>query len=89
MRCELISWGELQRLCRRLAGRIQAAGFRPDIIVAIIRGGYVPAKRIILDSSLDRYLGLDSLARVRYRTSSRSMSVWPEAARKAEISALE
>jgi len=48
-RCELISWGEVARLCRRLAARLQQQGFRPDIIVAIGRGGYVPA-RLLCDA---------------------------------------
>jgi len=42
--CELISWGEVQRLCRRLAGRVRASGYDPDIVIAIGRGGYVPAR---------------------------------------------
>jgi hypoxanthine phosphoribosyltransferase len=46
--CELISWGEVYRLSRRVAFRIQKAGFRPEVIVAIARGGVVPA-RILCD----------------------------------------
>lgn len=44
MRCELISMSEVQRLCMRLATRIQDSGYQPDIIVAIARGGLVPAR---------------------------------------------
>jgi hypoxanthine phosphoribosyltransferase len=44
LRCELISWSEVQRLCQRLAGLIRESGYRPDLIVAIGRGGYVPAR---------------------------------------------
>ncbi len=46
IRCELISWAEVQRLCRRLAGRVRASGYRPDIVIAIGRGGYVPARLV-------------------------------------------
>jgi hypoxanthine phosphoribosyltransferase len=42
--CEVVSWGEVTRLVRRLALAITAAGYRPDVIVAIARGGYVPAR---------------------------------------------
>ncbi len=42
--CELISWAEVQRLCRRLAGLVRASGYDPDIVIAIGRGGYVPAR---------------------------------------------
>lgn len=50
-RCELVSWGRFHALARRLARRIHAAGYRPDIIVAIGRGGYMPAR--ILSDFLD------------------------------------
>lgn len=43
-RCELISWGRIRSLTQRLAGSIRAAGYRPDTVVAIARGGYVPAR---------------------------------------------
>lgn len=42
--CELISWSEVQRLCQHLAIMIRDSGYRPDIIVAIGRGGYIPAR---------------------------------------------
>ncbi len=59
MRCELISWTEIERLCRQLAMLIKNSGYRPDIVVAIARGGYVPA-RLICD-----YLDLMSLASIK------------------------
>lgn len=46
--CELVSWGDVYGLCRKLANKIRASGFTPDLIVAIGRGGYVPA-RILAD----------------------------------------
>ncbi len=42
--CELISWSEVQRLCQHLAVMIRESGYHPDIIVAIGRGGYIPAR---------------------------------------------
>lgn len=47
-RCEVIAWRQVWRLSRRLALMINTAGFAPDTIVAIGRGGYVPA-RILAD----------------------------------------
>ena len=47
-RCELISWNRVYRLARQLALDIKTSGFRPETIVAIGRGGYVPA-RILAD----------------------------------------
>jgi len=57
--CELVTWGQVCRLCRELAQKIRAAGFKPDMIVAIGRGGYVPS-RILADQ-----LGLMELAGIR------------------------
>jgi len=50
-RCELVSWNRFHALARRLAHLIRASGFRPDMIVAIGRGGYMPAR--ILSDFLD------------------------------------
>lgn len=46
--CELISWEAVYRLARRLALRIREAGLQPEVVVAIARGGVVPA-RILCD----------------------------------------
>ncbi len=44
LRCEVITWGRFVALTRILGRRITAAGLRPDLIVAIERGGYMPAR---------------------------------------------
>jgi len=59
MQCELISWREVQRLCQRLARQLKASGYRPDIVVAIGRGGLVPA-RLVCD-----YLDITALTSIR------------------------
>jgi hypoxanthine phosphoribosyltransferase len=46
IRCELISWSEVERLCLNLAMQIKQSGYRPDIVVTIARGGYVPSRLI-------------------------------------------
>ena len=48
MRCEYVSWLRFQSLCTGLCERIQAAAFRPDAIIGIARGGYMPA-RVLAD----------------------------------------
>jgi hypothetical protein len=68
--CELVPWGRVVRLARRLAFDIRAAGFQPDLIVAIARGGYVPA-RLLAD-----YLGVMNVASFRvehYRRGARKL----------------
>lgn len=43
-----LSWDDVQGLVEVVAGKIEASGFRPDMIVAISRGGFDPA-RILCD----------------------------------------
>ncbi len=45
---ELVSWETATSLSRSLAGLIRASRFTPDLVIAIGRGGYVPA-RIVCD----------------------------------------
>jgi len=43
-----LCWEDVQRLAEKLAEGVRASGFRPDVIVAISRGGFDPA-RILCD----------------------------------------
>ena len=72
MHCELVSWEQFYRLVRKLAFAIRAAGYCPQIVVAIGRGGYVPA-RVLCD-----YFDVMDLASVKlehYRATERQASV--------------
>ena len=60
-RCELVSWKKVYALARRLAVMVKESGFVPDLIVAIARGGYVPA-RILCD-----YLDVTRLTSIQVR----------------------
>jgi hypoxanthine phosphoribosyltransferase len=51
--CELIGWEGFYQLARTLTGRIRTSGFLPDLIVAISRGGLVPAR--VLADRLDLF----------------------------------
>ncbi|MDT8357776.1 MAG: phosphoribosyltransferase, partial [Methanomicrobiaceae archaeon] len=53
--CVLVAWEESARLARVLSLAIRASGYRPDLVVAIGRGGYVPA-RVVSDYLLFRDL---------------------------------
>ena len=53
--CQLISWDEAYQLSRKLAKEIKSSCFRPDLVIAIGRGGYVPA-RIVCDFLLHSLL---------------------------------
>ena len=59
VQCELISWSETERLSLKLVKQIKASGFCPDIVIAIGRGGYVPA-RLICD-----YLDIMALTSIK------------------------
>jgi uncharacterized protein len=54
--CTFITWEEVYSLCHQLAQQLRKANFRINVIVAIARGGYVPA-RLLSDM-----LGIDDLA---------------------------
>jgi len=51
--CELIGWEGFYQLARKLTRRIRATGFLPELIVAIGRGGLVPAR--VLADQLDLF----------------------------------
>lgn len=50
-----LSWDDVQALAERVAGKIEGSGFRPDLIVAVSRGGFDPA-RILCDQLMIRDL---------------------------------
>ncbi|MBN1195123.1 MAG: phosphoribosyltransferase [Methanomicrobiaceae archaeon] len=53
--CELISWDSSYKLARILAALIKESGYRPDLVIAIGRGGFVPA-RVVCDFLLHEKL---------------------------------
>ena len=71
---EFVGWGKITNLAYTLANRVHNSGYRPDIVVAIARGGYVPAR--LLCDHLDIY-NLTSM-RISHYTSGTNKS---EAAR--------
>ena len=74
--CELVSWGRCYGLCRTLAARLRASGFRPEVIVAIGRGGWMPGRVLsdllgvmdLTEFKVEHYRGArrEAAARVRY-----------------------
>lgn len=56
--CTFVSWQTVQRLSRDLARAIRASGFAPDIVVAIGRGGYVPARLVCDCLHMERMTGI-------------------------------
>jgi hypoxanthine phosphoribosyltransferase len=48
IKCYFVSWDKTYRLGRKIARKIRASGFVPDIVIGVARGGLVPA-RIVCD----------------------------------------
>jgi len=48
VKCLQYTWADVIRLCDELAKKIKKSGYKPDVIVAVARGGWVPA-RILCD----------------------------------------
>jgi hypoxanthine phosphoribosyltransferase len=46
--CVFVTWEEQYLLARALAAKVRSSGYRPDLVIAIGRGGYIPA-RILCD----------------------------------------
>jgi len=59
MPARIITWDYVVKLCKRLAEEIRRSGYRPDVVVAIARGGFVPA-RLLCD-----YLGITDLLSIK------------------------
>ncbi|HEX8962222.1 MAG TPA: phosphoribosyltransferase [Rhodocyclaceae bacterium] len=57
-RCEIVGWDRFYALARRLARRVRESGYRPDAIVAIGRGGYVPGRVLSDFLGQPRFAGL-------------------------------
>jgi len=72
---KLVTWEEIVEWSRGLANNIKRSGWRPDIIVAIARGGYVPA-RLLCD-----FLGVENLLSIQSQH-------WTEAAKAEERAVL-
>ncbi len=68
---KLVSWEEVVDWTRLLAEKIKESGYKPDIVIAVARGGYVPA-RLLCD-----FLGVDNLVSIQSQH-------WTEAAKMAE-----
>ncbi|AFK50911.1 phosphoribosyltransferase [Thermogladius calderae 1633] len=68
---KLVSWEEIVEWSRGLANIVKSNGFKPDIVVALSRGGYVPG-RLVCD-----FLGVENLLSIQSQH-------WTEAAKAEE-----
>jgi uncharacterized protein len=56
--CRLVDWVEVARWADALAGQVLAAGARPTVLVALTRGGWVPARLVADRLGLHRLVSL-------------------------------
>ena len=68
---KLVSWDDIVKWSRELAKKIKESGYVPDVIIAIARGGFVPA-RLLCD-----FLGVENLLSLQSQH-------WTEAAKAAD-----
>lgn len=73
---KVVSWDDIVDMARRLADVISSEGYTPDVVIAVARGGYVPA-RLICD-----LLGVENLISIQSQH-------WTEAAKAAEKAILK
>ncbi len=71
-----VSWEEIVEWSRVLADKVRESGYRPTVVIAVARGGYVPA-RLVCD-----FLGVENLVSIQSQH-------WTEAAKKAERAVLK
>ncbi len=71
VRTKLVSWDEIVDWSRGLAEKIRRSGYIPDVVIAVARGGYVPA-RLICD-----FLMINNLVSIQSQH-------WTEAAKAEE-----
>ncbi len=57
----VLTWNDIAELTLELAEKVIDSGYRPDVAVAVLRGGYIVAK-LLCD-----YLGVDSIATVEVK----------------------
>lgn len=44
--CRLTTWDELEGLAKKVAAKVRRAQYKPDMIIALARGGLVPARQL-------------------------------------------
>lgn len=68
---KLVEWNDIVNWAWELAEKIRLSGYKPDVIVALARGGYVPARLLCDFLDVENLLSLQS-------------QHWTEAAKKEE-----
>jgi hypothetical protein len=57
-KCTLLSWEDITKLSRKVSKKIQRSNFKPDLIVGITRGGWIPSMLLSDELSIRDLLAL-------------------------------
>jgi len=60
LKTKLVSWDDVVAWSRGLARKVYESGYKPDIVVAVARGGFVPARLICDFLLIDNLLSIQS-----------------------------
>jgi len=60
LRTKLVSWEDIVKWSRGLAAEIKASGYSPDVVIAVARGGYVPARLVCDFLTINNLLSIQS-----------------------------
>ncbi len=60
LKTRLVTWDDVVSWSRGLAGKIRESSYRPDVVVAVARGGFVPARLICDFLLIDNLLSIQS-----------------------------
>lgn len=44
--CNVVAWDEIDKWAKNVVNKIRSSGFKPEVVVGLIRGGLVPARLI-------------------------------------------
>ncbi len=71
MEAEKLTWDKIEEMCGKLAEQVKRSEFKPEILIGISRGGWIPAR--ILSDMLGVYR-LASIGVVFYKSAGKTMN---------------
>lgn len=60
IRTKLVTWDDIVSWSRSLAKKVRDSGYRPDVVVAVARGGFIPARLVCDFLMIDNLISLQS-----------------------------
>lgn len=73
-----LSWAQIEELVRKLAGRIQTSGFRPDWAVGITNGGLIPLALTVNELGIDKIVTVSVNSYEKDSRKKPRITYWPK-----------